>query len=113
MMSGFAFGLQLSYTFEEGIIQISIFTIEYIVAHFAEILEESGTGMVLSRQAQNNRAILDGMLVVTMGGRYGVVDSSNITGPEIIGIRHNSITYIEYTGEFFVTTGTGRVRNNG
>ncbi|MCL2383080.1 MAG: WG repeat-containing protein [Oscillospiraceae bacterium] len=54
------------------------------------------------------KTIARGMLVVSRGNEHGVISSADFSS-QIIPLVYNGVMFVEYTGDFIVTTNRGRM----
>ena len=77
--------------------QIEINTLDYLAQLYKKSLENNDKYKSIDDKYENLKAIYYGMLVVSDGTNYGVVDENLKT---IIGTKYKSIVFNDYTKEF-------------
>lgn len=94
-----AFNLSFGYNKKQN--QITIYTLPYLVNHYAAQFKNSAIAGDAANFS-NQKALLYNMIIVKNADNYyGVYD---LSGKEILGTKYASIEFIESTREFIVTT---------
>ena len=94
-----AFNVSFEYNKEEN--KITILTMPYLLEFYSsKVLDYGYTG--INEMFANQKTVLNDMLVVQKGNKYGVID---ITGNAILETKYDNITYIPNVGDFFVESG--------
>jgi len=92
-----AFNVLMSITDNE----LNIYTLSYFVTLYDTKVKEWGYTGILEESFENQKAILQGFLVVKKeGGLYKIIDIDNTK--EIVLDRYKSIEFLEHTEEFLV-----------
>jgi len=93
-----AFNTPVNFVQNGSNVEINISTINSLVQTYTAQMTGSGAQqMTISTDYNNQKAISYGMIVQSVGGKYGVVDTNLTT---IIGNKYSSMTFDEYTREF-------------
>ena len=87
--------------------QTSIYTTDYLVAEYEKLIIEQGVYKSISKDFENQKAIIYNMLIVSKSeekdndsnSKYGVITTEM---QQIITPKYKGITYNEYTGNFIV-----------
>lgn len=93
----------LSFAFDQENNRITIYTMPYLIKSYTPVVLDYGYATI-SNVFANNKAILNGLLVVTKeanSSEYGVID---LQGNTIIEPKYDNITYIPEIGDFLVTS---------
>ena len=96
-----AFNLIESYY--EGKNQTVILTPEYWLEINGEKLKE--LGYTVSELPENIKAISYGFVIAENNEKYGIM---SLNSEELIGNKYNSISFVEYTGEFIVSNNSNK-----
>ena len=96
-----AFNLIETYSEEKN--QTIILTPEYWIEKNKENLNASG--YTISELPENIKAISYGYVIVENNEKYGVI---NLSAEELIGNKYNSISFVEYTGQFIVSNSSDK-----
>ena len=91
-----AFNVSFSYDQEAN--RITIFTLPYLVQFYTPYALDYGYAEI-SEVFANQKAILDGMLVVANDRAMGVV---NTDGTSVLEAQYDNITYLPNIGDFLV-----------
>lgn len=94
----------LSHSYEDKTLSLSIQTANSLIAGYKEQLKENTT-VVIDESFENAGLVLKNLLVVSKDGKYGVVDTNFKT---IIGNKYKTMVYDEYTTDFIVSDEAGR-----
>lgn len=101
----------LNITYKEDNNTTLINTIENNIEKYQETFKE--TDYTITKDLNNQKAIIYGMLVIEKNGKWGVID---INYNEIIGNKYSTIYFDEYNMNFIVSDSNGRygiLSNNG
>ena len=93
------FNTAFSYDQENN--RITIYTVPYLVSSYSNTILDYGYTK-LSENFENEKAILQNMLVVTDDKYYGVINASD--GTQILECKYDDIQYQEATGDFIVSS---------
>lgn len=91
-----ALNLILSYSKENN--QTTIFSPEQWISEKTKAFNE--IGVTISNTPENMKALAYGYVVISKDSKYGVI---NLNGEELVGNKYNSITFLEYTGDFIAS----------
>ena len=87
---------------------LEISTLDYLIPFYDTKVIEWGYTGIAEQSLDNQKALLEGLLIVQKdGGLYKIIDYTNTK--EVALARYISIEFSEYTREFFVTDGSGKV----
>ena len=90
----------VSFTYDQDANRITIYTLPYLVQFYTSYALDYGYAEI-SEVFANQKAILDGMLVVSNDKAMGVI---NIDGKSLLEAKYNNITYLPSVGDFLVET---------
>ncbi len=93
----------VSFTYDQEVNRITIFTLPYLVQFYTPYILDYGYSE-LSETFANQKAILDNMLVVMKEGnkdQYGVIDTA---GKTLLDAKYDNITYLSSFQDFLVET---------
>ena len=94
----------VSFSYDQDTNRIAIYTLPYLVQFYTPYALDYGYTEI-SGVFANQKAILDGMLVVSNGRAMGVVDTD---GKSLLEAQYDNITYLPNVGDFLVES-NGRV----
>lgn len=94
----------VSFSYDQDTNRIAIYTLPYLVNFYTTYALDYGYTEI-SGVFANQKAILDGMLVVSNGRAMGVVDTD---GKSLLEAQYDNITYLPNVGDFLVES-NGRV----
>ena len=101
-----AFNVSWNYDIEKN--KMEIYTMPYLIKYYSDNLSrfENGYYTAVSEDYNNQKAILQNMLVVEKGTdtskKLGVINVS--TGENILEAKYQNIEYLKHTGDFLVTS---------
>ena len=90
----------VSFTYNQDTNRITIYTLPYLVQFYTPYALDYGYAEI-SEVFANQKAILDGMLVVSNDRAMGVVDTD---GKNLLEAKYDNITYLPSVGDFLVQT---------
>ena len=88
----------VSFTYDQEANRITIYTLPYLVQFYTPYVLDYGY-TEMSNIFANQKAILDGMLVVSKDRAMGVIDTS---GKSLLEAKYDNITYLPSVGDFLV-----------
>ena len=88
----------VSFTYDQDTNRITIYTLPYLVQFYTPYVLDYGYTEISSIFA-NQKAILDGMLVVSKDRAMGVIDAD---GKSLLEAKYDNITYLPSVGDFLV-----------
>jgi hypothetical protein len=105
-LNGISIGCNVSIRYSSESNSITVYTMEYLDNFYSTKITESAI-TEKDNNYSNKKAILYGMIVVkNESGQYGVNDVNN---QMIIGEKYSSITFLESSQEYIVTTSNSKV----
>ena len=101
----------VSFSYDQDANRITIFTLPYLVQFYTPYALDYGYTEI-SEVFANQKAILDGMLVVSNDKAMGVIDTN---GKSLLEAKYDNITYLPSVGDFLVQTDrqVGIISKNG
>ena len=93
-------GFNVSFTYDQDANRITIYTLPYLVQFYTPYALDYGYTEI-SEVFANQKAILDGMLVVSNDKAMGVIDTD---GKNLLEAKYDNITYLPSVGDFLVET---------
>ena len=90
----------VSFNYDQDANRITIYTLPYLVQFYTPYALDYGYAEI-SEVFANQKAILDGMLVVSNDRAMGVIDTD---GKSLLEAKYNNITYLPSVGDFLVET---------
>ena len=90
----------VSFTYDQDANRITIYTLPYLVQFYTSYALDYGYAEI-SEVFANQKAILDGMLVVSNDRAMGVIDTD---GKNLLEAKYDNITYLPSVGDFLVQT---------
>ena len=90
----------VSFTYDQDTNRITIYTLPYLVQFYTPYALDYGYAEI-SEVFANQKAILDGMLVVSNDKAMGVIDTD---GKSLLEAKYDNITYLPSVGDFLVET---------
>ena len=90
----------VSFTYDQDTNRITIYTLPYLVQFYTPYALDYGYAEI-SEVFSNQKAILDGMLVVSNDRAMGVIDTD---GKSLLEAKYDNITYLPSVGDFLVQT---------
>ena len=93
-------GFNVSFTYDQDVNRITIYTLPYLVQFYTPYALDYGYTEI-SEVFANQKAILDGMLVVSNDKAMGVIDTD---GKNLLEAKYDNITYLPSVGDFLVET---------
>ena len=93
-------GFNVSFTYDQDANRITIYTLPYLVQFYTPYALDYGYTEI-SEVFANQKAILDGMLVVSNDKAMGVIDTD---GKNLLEAKYDNITYLPSKGDFLVET---------
>ena len=88
----------VSFTYDQDTNRITMYTLPYLVQFYTPYVLDYGYTEISSIFA-NQKAILDGMLVVSKDRAMGVIDAD---GKSLLETKYDNITYLPSVGDFLV-----------
>ena len=88
----------VSFTYDQEANRITIYTLPYLVQFYTPYVLDYGY-TEMSNIFANQKAILDGMLVVSKDRAMGVIDTN---GKSLLEAKYDNITYLPSVGDFLV-----------
>lgn len=88
----------VSFTYDQDTNRITIYTLPYLVQFYTPYALDYGYAEI-SEVFANQKAILDGMLVVSKDRAMGVIDAD---GKSLLEAKYDNITYLPSVGDFLV-----------
>lgn len=90
----------VSFNYDQEANRITIYTLPYLVQFYTPYALDYGYAEI-SEVFANQKAILDGMLVVSNDRAMGVIDTD---GKSLLEAKYDNITYLPSVGDFLVQT---------
>lgn len=90
----------VSFNYDQDTNRITIYTLPYLVQFYTPYALDYGYAEI-SEVFANQKAILDGMLVVSNDKAMGVIDTD---GKSLLEAKYDNITYLPSVGDFLVET---------
>ena len=90
----------VSFNYDQEANRITIYTLPYLVQFYTPYALDYGYAEI-SKVFANQKAILDGMLVVSNDKAMGVIDTD---GKSLLEAKYDNITYLPSVGDFLVET---------
>ena len=90
----------VSFNYDQDANRITIYTLPYLVQFYTPYALDYGYAEI-SEVFANQKAILDGMLVVSNDRAMGVIDTD---GKSLLEAKYDNITYLPSVGDFLVQT---------
>lgn len=90
----------VSFNYDQDTNRITIYTLPYLVQFYTPYSLDYGYAEI-SEVFANQKAILDGMLVVSNDKAMGVIDTD---GKSLLEAKYDNITYLPSVGDFLVET---------
>ena len=90
----------VSFNYDQEANRITIYTLPYLVQFYTPYALDYGYAEI-SEVFANQKAILDGMLVVSKDRAMGVIDAD---GKSLLEAKYDNITYLPSVGDFLVQT---------
>lgn len=81
--------------------KIQIYTLDYLIQYYSGIITNYGYTSINSN-FNNEKAVLNNMLVVEKDRKYGVINST--TGETLLDTKYDEIKYLQHTSDFLVTS---------
>ena len=88
-----------SFSYDQENNRITIYTVPYLITSYSQVILDYGYTKI-SENFENEKAILQNMLIVTNDKYYGVINASD--GTEILECKYDDIIYQEAIGDFIV-----------
>ena len=89
------------FEYDKNINKIQIYTMPYLISLYEKKVLDYGFEKINSN-FRNNKAILQGMLIVEKNNKMGLIEAN--TGTEILECKYDKILYQEDIGDFLVTS---------
>ncbi|MCI8291181.1 MAG: hypothetical protein HFJ25_02865 [Clostridia bacterium] len=82
--------------------EVTIYTIEDLIASYTEFLNSKG--YVLTKNFRNQRALCKGFAVAQKNGEYGVIELAGDGYQEVISVKYDTVEYVQSIGEFIISS---------
>lgn len=92
----------LMFNYKSDSNKIDIYTIDYLTTYYETIIMQNYGYTSISKEFENQKALLHDMAVVEKEGHFGVIKIS--TGANIIGTKYEELLYNEAQNEFIATS---------
>ena len=100
-IDGIQKAFNVSFDYDKNSKTITVYTLEYLTESYSKNIINFGyTG--IDSSFNNQKAILDNMLVVEKDKKYGVIDLS--TREVLLDTKYDEIKYLQQTSDFLVTS---------
>ena len=98
-IDGIEKAFNVSFNYDKDNKKIEIYTLPYLVDSYSSLILDYGYESI-DDDFENQKSILDGILIVTNNGKYAVIKAN---GETILEDKYEKINYLRKSGEFLVT----------